>query len=303
MPLLVAANPSVGEDFPTAVATQAWLGESGIILGGVDDQGCTWKYNPTNAWGPKPAPREQTGDRTYDHGQWDATKFYGPRSIPITGSCRAPSHAALHLAEQRLRDAVSVAPFAYRVVEPGFDGYAIMRQQGEVQWTEDGSPATPHATYSISLYARSPLILSSYERTFDLAFPTTVGGRTRPRTLPGMIDADVVTGSRILSNPSAYPVGLELLIGGPANTVTIAYPDSGRALYLDNPDGQLLDDGQWLTVNTATRQVLLMGDAGRRSWAYGDWLQLPPGDTKLAIAGTGTTPASSVSGAFRAVRI
>lgn len=69
------------------------------------------------------------------------------------------------------------------------------------------------------------------------------------------------SGRAQLLNPSAYPVGLQLIVGGPADTVTIAYPETGRGLYLDNPDGPLLDVGQFLTIDTATRQVLLMGDA------------------------------------------
>lgn len=302
MPVMVGTDPLADEGFATAVATQAFLGGSGIVLGGTDTYGVRWKWKPANAWGSKPAPREQVGDREYDHGQWDATRYYGPRVLAIPGTAYAPTHADLHAAEQRLRDAVTLTPFVFRVVEPGFDGYAMMRQQGEIDWTEN-SPRPPHASFSIGLYARDPLIYSTTERTFDLDFPLVTGGRSRPRTLPGGINAEEISGSEVLLNPSAFAVGLEMRIDGPAETAVIAYPELGQALYLENPDGPLLTAGQWLDINTATRQVLLNGDAGRRSWVYGDWLLLPPGTTTLAIAGTGTTSDSHVSGTYRAVRL
>lgn len=308
MPVLVGTSPVAGEDFPTDAGTLGFLGNSGIVLSDgsiADEYGCTWKWNPTNAWGSKPAPKEKTGDRDYDHGQWDATDKYGARIQPIPGTVRAPSHAALHLARQRLNDAVTVEYFMLRVVEPGFDGYAMVRQQGELLWTEDGTPNTPHATFSIGLYAGDPLIYSMRERTFEFAFPSVTGGATWPKTWPAIWNASVVSGSEILLNPGSEPVGIQFRVDGPVGTAQIAFPDTGEALYLENPDGPvLLTAGQWLDIDTTTRQVLLNGEASRRSWVHGNFLLLQPGvETLLAVAGTGVTGASGISGAYRAVRI
>lgn len=300
MPVLVGTNPLAPEGFSTEVKTQAWVGDSGIVFADTDALGVRWAWCTNNAWGAKPAPREQVGDRSFDHGQWDATQYYGPRVMAIPGWVKAPDHGSLHAAEQRLRDAVTLTPFVFRVLEPGFDSYALVRQQGEILWNEVNHRV---ATFSINLYAADPLIYSMRERTFELAFPTVTGGLEWPTTWPAVWDAVVVSGSEDLHNPGQFPVGLELRVDGPAETVQVGFPDTGQVLYLDNPDGPLLAAGQWLEIDTSTRQVLLNGDAGRRSWAYGDWLRLPSGTTTLAIAGTGVTTDSRVSGTYRAVRI
>lgn len=304
MPVLVGLAPLAPPPVTPGTVelpTRALLGDSGIVLGDVDAYGCTWNWSPSNAWGPKPAPREQTGDRSYDHGQWDFSRYYGPRMIPIPGHVRAPDHTTLHAAEQRLRDAVGVNQFTFRVMEPGFDGYAMVRQQGELLWSEVNRNT---ATFSIGLYAPDPLIYSMNPETFELAFPTSTGGRQWPTSWPGSWDAVTVSGSAVLANEGAFSIGLDLRVDGPASTVTIAFPDTGEALNLDNPDGPLLlGEGEWLNVNTTTTEVVLNGDAHRRSWAYGEWLTLPTGLTKIAIAGTGVTTDSRVRGITRPVRL
>jgi hypothetical protein len=306
MPVLVGSTSTALEEFDLDLPTRIYLGDSGIVLaqGDVADAfGCVWKATGKNVWGSKPAPREQVGDRTYDHGQWDATRYYGPRLIPINGVVKAPDHAALHAAEQRLRNAIGVLSFTMRATEPGFDSYAVVRQQGEIDWFEDGWQP-PHATFSALLYAPDPRIWSMLERNFNLDFPSVTGGLEWPATWPATWDADVVSGSAELLNPGNEPIGLSLRVDGPVDELSIRFPDTGETLHLDNPDGNLLTVGQYLLVDTATRQVLLNGDAGRRSWAYGDWLLLPAVSlTTLEISGTGTTADSHVSGSYRAARI
>ena len=85
MPIIAGLPaPTEVEEFPQDLPTQAYLGGSGIVLGAVDALGVRWKWAPTNAWGPKPSPREQVGDRGWGDGQWDATRFYGARAFSIT---------------------------------------------------------------------------------------------------------------------------------------------------------------------------------------------------------------------------
>jgi hypothetical protein len=224
--------------------------------------------------------------------------------MPIPGTVRAPSHAALHAAEQRLRNAVTVEPFTYRVTEPGFDSYATVRQQGTIDWSEDGTPANPHATFLINLYAPDPLIYSALERTFQIDFPLITGGLIWPATWPATWDSSGSTGEEILFNPSAFPLGMRLRIDGPATTVSIGFPELGRQFTLANTVGDILAPGSYLIVDTTERQVLLNGVASRRQWWTGSWLQLPPqANTKLSITGTGTGAGSQVSGSYRAARI
>lgn len=302
MPLIVGVNPLAPEGFQTEVLTQAIVGESGIVFSDTDAEGCRWAWGPSNGWGPKPGPREQVSDKTYDHGQIDFTRFHDARTMPIPGWVMAPDHATLHRAEQRLRDAITIEPFMFRVIEPGFDSFAMVRQKGEVLWTEVNHRV---ATWSISLYARDPLIYSMRERTFDLAFPSIVGGRTWPATWPATYPATVVEGSAVLLNPGNLRVPLHLRATGPAERISIAFPELGQGLNLSNPDDTvLLRAGEFLDIDTKNRRVLFMGDASRRKWATGNWLQVPPNrETTLQIAGTGTTSASRVAGSFRAARL
>lgn len=306
MPSLVGTSSVALEEFSPDLPTRLYLGDSGIVLGSggvTDDYGCVWKGSGKDLWGAKPAPREQVGDLEYDHGQYDATTFYGPRLIPINGTVRAPDHAALHAAKQRFYNAVGVRAMTVRGTEPGFDSYTIARQQGEIDWFEDGRKP-PHATFATLLYARSPLLLSMLERTFDVEFPSVTGGLEWPATWPATWDAVVVGGAVPLLNPGNEPAGLRLRIDGPVDDASILFPELGQTLHLQNPSGVLLTAGQWLTIDTATQQVLLNGDSSRRSWAYGDFLLLPPvSETTLTISGTGTTTDSHVSGTYRAHRI
>lgn len=305
MPVLSGPPTADAPEFSLDLPTRAYLGDSGIVLGDgsvTDPEGCVWKWAPTNAWGPKPTPREQVGDRAAAHGQWDATRFYGPRIMPIPGTCRAPSHGALHLAEQRLRETVTLTPFLLRITEPGHDGHAWVRQQGDVLWTENSHT---HASWSINLYSPDPRIYSTLSRSFGpLRFPSISGGLIYPRTYPRIYNAIVVSGRENLVNPGTEPSGLQLRLTGPADDIAVSLPELGQELHLDNPDGPVLRAGEWLIVDTDRHQVRLMGQAERRSWAWGHWLKVPPRSaTAIAVTGTGVTAESTLSGSYRSARI
>lgn len=305
MPVIVGLpSPTREEEFSEDLPTQAFIGDSGIVFGDVDDHGVLWKWAPSNAWGPKPSPREQATDRALGHGQADGTRFYGPRSMPIAGTARASSHAALHAAEQRLRDAIGVKPFTLRITEPGWDGYATARQQGEVLWTENThAPGYAHASWSINLFAPDPFIYSSRMRAFEIAFPSRSGGLVWPATWPATWDSVSTSGMVTVVNPGTEPVALMLTVTGGVDDFTVANPDTGESLTVVNPDGATLGAGEWMLVDTGRRQALLMGTGSRRSWVRGDWLWLPSGESTLAIASTAANAAARVAGEYRAIRI
>jgi hypothetical protein len=302
MALVIGTNPLAPEGFETEVLTQAVVGESGIVFADTDDEGVRWAWGPDNGWGPKPAPREQVSDKTYDHGQVDFTRFHDARTMAIPGWVMAPDHAALHRAEQRLRDAISIEPFMFRVIEPGFDSFAMVRQKGEVLWSEVNPRV---ATWSISLYARDPLIYSMRERTFDLAFPSVVGGRTWPATWPAVYPAVVVEGSEVVLNPGNLRVPLQLRVTGPAREGLDRLPRARAGAEPQQPRRHRLAACRGVPRHRHEEPAgLFMGDASRRKWATGVWLQVPPNsETTLQIAGTGTTSASRVAGSFRAARL
>lgn len=305
MPLILGTESTTEDEFASDLPTRTYLGDSGIVLDNgntADALGRRWRRVAGNAWGSKPAPREQVGDRPYDHGQWDATRYYGPRVIPMSGQCLVNSHADLHDAEQALRDTIGLSALRLRITEPGYDSWAMVRQMGEVQWSEINQTA---AAYSFTVYARDPQLYSSLERPFGpVAFPSVSGGATWPLTWPATWATTVASGSVALSNPGRLPAPLWLRVDGPLEVGTIALPDLGLSLNLENPEGDVLASGQWLEVDAALGHVWLNGDALRDGWVYGDWPVLPPNsETTLSIAGTGFTTSSVVTGTYRTARI
>lgn len=309
MPLIVGSLPTAVEEFPLDLPTRAYLAGGSVVLSGsggdeyADEDGCLWELR-SEPWGPKPAPREQAGDRSNADGQYDGTRFHGPRVIPLTGAVQVPSHGLMHRARQRLSDAVPVTPFPYRVTEPGFDSWAMARQQGPVDWTET-SPTL--ATFTLTLYAGDPLIYSALERTFSLGFPTVAGGLAWPATWPTEWVSTGVVSEALLSNPGVLPVGLRLTVAGPVDAVSVALPELGRSMLLARPGGggPVLAAGEFFEVDTG-RSTALVNGASRRSWVSGSspWLRLPPGVvTRLVVSATGAGDGAGVSGSYRAVRI
>lgn len=298
--MMPTTDPMAPEDFPVDTPTKVYLGASGLVLGEVDAFGCDWADLDSDVWGPKPEPREETGDRAFDHGQWDATRYYGPRSWGINGRVKAPTHAALHDAERRLRSAIGLTPVTVRATEPGGDGFTTARQQGQIAWTEISHT---YATWSIGLYAPDPLIYSNLERAFTLSFPTREGGLSWPVEWPAIWDGTVVSGRVQVSNPSEIAVPLHLVVNGPVDRFRLVNTTTREALTINNPNGSTLTPGQHMSIDTGRHQAMLMGTASRRSWASGQWPLVPPGISEFAITGSNTDPTSNITGSYRAVRL
>jgi hypothetical protein len=272
--------------------TLAHLGDSGIVLGEVDAEGVLWTWSGDDPWSPSPAPREQAGDRENGHGQWDATRFYGPRSLALTGMAKG-DHEALHRAKHRLMAAVSVQPFTLLVDEPAYGTrQATVRRGAEVLWTED----TPDkAVWSLALYQPDPFIYSTTTHTQSTNLPASSGGLTWPATWPATWDAVVTSGRMGLHNAGtvdAYPV---FRVFGPLPDFTLVRQDTGAVLTVSNPDGQTLGSGEYLDVDTKRRRVLLMGTGSRRSWMSGDWFALPPGTTDVGFTASVPNTTASVT--------
>jgi hypothetical protein len=273
--------------------TLAFLGESGIVLGATDEEGCRWHWDGEDPWSPSPAARGITGERENTSGSWDATEHYVARRPVFKGIVRAPNHDVLHRAKQRLFDAVAVSPWRLRIIEPGYDRTAWVRRDGEVLWSEGRKRRG--ALFSISLLAPDPLVYSTSTRTYDSGFPTATGGLVRPATWPATRSGVVASGSVTLVNDGSLPAPLRARVTGPCDDVTLAQPETGKVLTIANPNGPTLRAGEWLDIDTARRQVLLLGTGGRRSWARGDWLMVPPGESDLLVGTSGAVdPAAGV---------
>lgn len=270
------------------------LGGSGIVLGEVDEFGVDWgATGEESPWSTGPAPRAVTGENANDHGAWDGTEFYGPRTYALEGEARVSgsSHTALHQAEQRFKSAIGLRPFLLRVVEPGFDRQAWFRRDSVPSWKE----VTPNwAIFSISIFAPDPRIYSTETLSASVAFPTTSGGMSWPATWPATWDAVTVTGEMNLTNAGDETAWPTYRIDGPVTEPVIVNADTGQAMRF----AITLGAGEWLTVDTGTHEVLGNGDpnASRRNTFHGDWFGLAPGSTTVRFngaSGAGSTLSAS----------
>lgn len=278
------------------MSTTAQLGDSGIVLNGpVGVDGVKWSWTGDSPWSPSPQPRQVTGENVTDHGSWDATRFYGPRTYTLTGYVQCRDHQTLHALKPRLDAAVGLPGFDMRVVEPGFDRFAWFRVDGELSWNEI-NPL--YAVFSVQIWARDPRGYSTALRTASTAFPSSSGGLVWPATWPATWSGVSTTGEMSLSNVgnvTAWPV---FRIDGPVTNPTIVDVESGRAMRFDID----LLAGQWLTVDTRTHQVLADGDpnASRRAVFWGDWFGIPRnGETAVRFGGDFAGPGAGLSASWR----
>lgn len=278
--------------------TTAQIGDSGIVLnGGPDGEGVVWRWLVGSDPWQAPEPRDESGDNSFAHGTWNGTEFYGPRMQDLAVRVQAPSHAALHEAHDRWKAAVGLHDFQLTIAEPHVTRWGLMRRRGSMPWTEDtsgGSGGRAKASTSVSLQGDDPLIYGLEQRTASTGYPSTVGGLSWPAQWPATWDAEVESGLLQLDNAGNEPAEVLWRIDGPVSRPRIidTITNDWFALDLD------LAAGEWVTVDSATRQVLMLGQQGasRRPLWSGKWLTVPKGGRLFAFAGAaGSAPASATA--------
>lgn len=277
--------------------TTATLGDTGIVLGGEpDDHGVRWRLLVgSDLWGPSPAGREVSGERAVAHGNWSATRFYGPRAWPASLTVTAPDHDALHHAQARLNAAIGLAPFLITGDEPHFGTrQAAYRRGGDVLWNET---IPTKASASVMLIADDPLIRGEL-RTTSTGAPSSVGGLEWPATWPATWDAVVSSGRLALANPGTMPADVLWRIDGPITEPYLIDVATGRYLRTS----LTLGAGEWLTIDTATHRVLANGDvnASRRDRVYGTWFTAAADTTtQVQFGGTSPGPGAQLTASWR----
>lgn len=269
--------------------TTAQLGNSGIVLnGGPDEYGVEWSWQVgSDPWQPGPTPREVSGDRATGSGTWNATRFYEGRSQELQVLVKAPSHEALHRARDRWMAAISLMPFPFVVAEPHATRWAMMRRRGQVPWREEtpgGANGGGYATTSASLWADDPLIYGLTLKSASTRFPSSTGGLIWPATWPATWSATVASGHLQLTNDGSWESPIVWRIDGPVVSPVVTDVTSGRSFRLNLE----LADGEWVTVDSSTWEVLAQGDpqASRRVQFQGSWLDLAPGTHEFAFGGS-----------------
>lgn len=254
-----------------------------------------------------PAPRAVTDLRPNDHGATDATRYYGPRTIELTGNIVAASPEALWAAADALKAVLSLG--AWRVLRFRRRGLSYFER---CLVRVDSAVDMPlilgtdrYLAYGVSLFAPDPRFYSdtlsqgSYDPTgsaegglkFPLDFPLNFNGAV------GQAQLEVVNEGTISTPPT-------IVVTGPVLNPIIDNDTTGQSIYTRECG---LSAGVTLELDTAVRSVLLGGTTSRPDLidvSLTDWWYLAPGQNLLRLRGSGMSAGvTELAVTFRSARI
>ncbi|MEU5693868.1 hypothetical protein [Actinosynnema sp. NPDC020468] len=273
--------------------SQDWTAEYRGVVIGVPGSPLSF----TEIAGLLDAPAVRTNDRATlnRHGEISGTDWLGARTVTLVIEVNAESAdefasnmAALNEAFAPVR---SVSPFSFRF--PGVAGGGSRVVWGKVRkrvTVMDWAYTHHYATMSVELYCPEPFVLSTTSGTGRATLPASIAppgsGIRFPLVFPVRFgqsqSAEVVR----VDNPGDFAAPLRLTLRGPIGDPAVVNLGTGEQLEF----AYTLLAGQWLTVDTATRDVLFNGTPrfltpGRRN----TWLTAPPGFSTFGLRGVRLT--------------
>ncbi len=275
-----------------------WTAEyRGLVIGTPDSAAAF-----TEISGLLDAPAIRVNDRATlnRHGEVSGTDWLGARTLVLTIEVSAKSAREFDNAMSAVMNAYaparSVAPFSFRF--PGVAGggpravWAKVRKRAAVM---DWAYTHHYATVSVELYCPSPLILGTTPGTGRATLPTSSAapgaGIRFPLRFPVRFGRSVTAEIVRVDNPGNFATPLTFTLRGPIVNPRIVNLSTGAQLAI----AYTLLPGQWLRVDTATRDVLFNGTAprfltpGRRN----TWLTAPPGVSEFGLRGSRLPDTSS----------
>ncbi len=252
-----------------------------------------------------PGPRAVTESRPSAHGASDATMFYGPRTVELVGRVLAPDTATLWPMVDDLKGALRLGSWhtlRFRRSGLSYDEQCQVRVDSPVD-IPLVLGSTRMVTFGVSLFAPDPRF---YESTLSAASydPTSTG----TGGLTFAIDFDLVFGvgagaTLNVVNAGNMDTSPTFTVTGPVTNPIIDNETTGQSIYTT---GLALGSGLTLTIDTATREVLL-GTTPRPDLidsALTTWFGLAPGTNQLRMRGTGmTATVTELAAAWRSARI
>lgn len=265
----------------------------------VDDDGVIWFVTRDEDWWRGTNRRVSHYEKPFADGFGRSRSRAGARAITFEGCMKAPTRA--------LRDA-RVDAFAalcgdggtVQLIGPGLDG----QYQLDVEYTDPPdivSVSPREVKWQMVLIASSPLKRSVNEYTTgQVELPSTSGGLTFPVTFPVTFSGVVTSGTAMLTNGGTADVGLVLRIEGPAPNprITLTRGTDIQTLRVD----VTVEAGQWLTIDTAARTVMLNDLVSRRGMVAGTFPILAPGTSELSWNCDSFEAAARLSATWRYAR-
>ena len=259
-----------------------------------------------------PTPNEDTSPIPQRDGEWDDTRFFGPRAVTIAGSIFPASFGSRSAVLDRL------APFLAQTARPTLT-YQIDADQAPrfvtLRATALSAPATNPAVsaFQVGWKAADPAAYGANLNQVVIAPTAAIFGRTYthpqgaaitntsgwqpPRVYPhtsGAINVDAVNAGTLSTPP------LIVVQGGCTNPVV--YNDTVNGVMAVGTSAQplTLAPGATLTIDTRNRLVYLGSDPTNTRYNYVDfsrssWWLLAPGDNHLRYAPDTATGASTAT--------
>lgn len=245
----------------------------------VDDDGVVWFVTRDDDWWRGPTRRLTQLDRPFADGFARSRSWAGARALTFEVHMRAPTRA---LRDDRVGAVAAICGDGGTVplIGPAPDG----QYQLDVEYTDAPDPVSINpreVRWQWLLVAPDPIKRSVIEYTTGaMQLPSSVGGLTFPITFPISFNAVVTSGTAQVRNGGTADVGMILRIDGPAPQprITLARGTHVQTLRC----GLTVEAGQWLTIDTAARTVLLNGLVSRRGLVAGDFPVLAPGTSELS---------------------
>lgn len=231
-----------------------------------------------------PEVRENADDLVQQDGGIHGDFFYGRRPVTLSGIMMNPASAAQRNMWQeklsRATDALRGDAVLSWTPSGGVQQQIAVRRQQPLRvsggWQKQ---------FQISLVAADPRIYSSVLHTSSVVTSAGTGtaGRVYPKTYPITYGAASPLGQLLVNNIGTAPTYPVLRVYGPGNNPKIYNFTTGVGISLIYQLGA----GDWLTVDTLNRTVLLNDTTSRYSsvdFLNTKWWGLLPGVNDLRIA-------------------
>ncbi len=245
----------------------------------------------TGWWDPPPSVGGST-QKPYQDGAWLEEVFYGGRTITLKGTFYSDDHAALRdIFETFSGNLNPKTLFPLVVEELGLIRHAMVRLEGSqsIDWN-----SLSLARFDLQFFAPDYRKIGGDGtqpiRSVTTQLPAQYGGRVRPNTRPSSINATIITGTVSITNEGTAPAQVDLRINGPVSRPSIQLQD-GQLMRFDMD----LQVGEWLDIDFNNRTVILNGQASRRGYLRGDWLDFGPGTNVIMFNAGAPSPEASMT--------